>query len=97
MYSRSNTRENTLTPLIHLKKDTYVDDIQGGRDSTKILRRFKVEAIQIMAEAGFTLHKWHSNIRALELDDLHEELKEMSVKANYNTKMEYHGTNQGIS
>ena len=29
-------------------------------------------------------HKWHSNVRALELDDVHEELKEMSVKANGN-------------
>ena len=40
-----------------------------------------------MAEAGFMLHKWHSNVRALELDEEHEELKEMSVKANYNTKI----------
>ena len=39
-----------------------------------------------MAEAGFTLHKWHSNVRALGLGDLHEELK-MSVKVNYNTNI----------
>ena len=70
-----------------LKRDTYVDDIQGGIDSIESLRRFKVEATQIMAEAGFTLHKWHSNVRALELDEVHEELKEMSVKVNYNTKI----------
>ena len=70
-----------------LKRDTYVDDIQGGGDSIKSLRRFKVEATRIMAEARFTLHKWHSNVRALELDEVHEELKEMSVKANYITKI----------
>ena len=40
-----------------------------------------------MAEAGFTLHKWHSNVRALEFDDVHEELKEMSVKANDKTEI----------
>ena len=40
-----------------------------------------------MAEAGFTLHKWHFNVRVLELDDVHEELKEMSVKANDSTKI----------
>ena len=42
-----------------------------------------------MVEAGFTLHKWYSNVRALELDDVHEELKEMivKVKANDNTKI----------
>ena len=32
------------------------------------------------------LHKWHSNVRALELDDVYEELK-MSVKANDNKKI----------
>ena len=40
-----------------------------------------------MAEAGFTLQKWHSNVTSLELDEAHEELKEMSVKTNYNTKI----------
>ena len=40
-----------------------------------------------MAEAGFTWHKWHSNVRASELDDPHEELKEMSPKANDSTKI----------
>ena len=45
-----------------LKKDTYVDDIQGGGDSIESLRNFKVGATQIMVEAGFTLHKWHSNV-----------------------------------
>ena len=69
-----------------LKKDTYVDDIQGGADSIKSLRRFKVKATQIMAKAGFTLHKWHSNVRALELDEVDEELEEMSVKANCNKR-----------
>ena len=70
-----------------LKKDTYVDDIQGGADSIKSLRRFKVEATQIMAKARFTLHNWHSNVRALELDEVDEALEEMSVKANCNTKV----------
>ena len=70
-----------------LKRDTYVDDIQGGGDSIKSLQRFKVEATRIMVESGFTLHKWHSNVRALESDEVHEELKEMSVKVNYNTKV----------
>ena len=40
-----------------------------------------------MVEAGFMLHKWHSNVRALELDDGHEELEDMSVKANDNTNI----------
>ena len=40
-----------------------------------------------MVEAGFALYKWHSNTRALEQDDVHEESKETSVKANYITKI----------
>ena len=58
-----------------------------GGDSIESLRRFKVEAIQILAETGFTLYKWHSSVRALELDDIREELKEMPVKADDNTKI----------
>ena len=38
-----------------LKRGAYIDDIQGGLDSIESLQRFKVEATQIMAEAGFTL------------------------------------------
>ena len=70
-----------------LKRNAYIDDIQSGRDCIESLQRFKVEATQIMAEAGFTLQKWHSNVTSLELDEAHEELKEMSVKTNYNTKI----------
>ena len=70
-----------------LKMDTYVVNIQGGGDSMESLRRFKEEATQIMAEAGFTLHKWHSNVRTLELDDVNEESKEMPVKANDSTRI----------
>ena len=44
-----------------LKEDTYVDDIQGGGDSEEDVVRFKTEATKIMGEAGFELHKWHSN------------------------------------
>ena len=69
-----------------LKRDAYIDDIQSGRDSIESLQRFKVEATRIMAEAGFTLQKWHSNVTSLELDEAHEELK-MSVKTNYSTKI----------
>ena len=46
--------------------DTYVDDIQYGTDSLQELETFKVESTEIMNEGGFTLHKWHSNVSALE-------------------------------
>ena len=49
-----------------LLDDTYVDDIQYGRDKVEALTRFKEEATQIMHKRGFTLHKWHSNVPTLE-------------------------------
>ena len=47
-------KEEYTDTINTLKKDTYVDDIQVGGDSIESLRRFKVEPMQIMAEAGFT-------------------------------------------
>ena len=46
--------------------DTYVDDIQGGGDSEEDVIKFKNEATEIMSEAGFELHKWHSNCPSVE-------------------------------
>ena len=45
-----------------LLSDTYVDDVQSGGENVEELKRFKDEATTIMAEGGFKLHKWHSNI-----------------------------------
>ena len=44
-----------------LKDNTYVDDVQSGGDTKEELVRFKEEAMKIMGEGGFQLHKWHSN------------------------------------
>ncbi len=49
-----------------LRNDTYVDDIQGGGDSEEHVIEFKNESTEIMNEAGFQLHKWHSNCPAVE-------------------------------
>ena len=56
-----------------LMDDTYVDDIQYGSDKAEDLARFKEEATQIMQEGGFSLHKWHSNVPALEGVPQHKE------------------------
>ena len=49
-----------------LLTDTYVDDIQAGGKKPTDLETFKTEATTIMDQGGFELHKWHSNIEALE-------------------------------
>ena len=47
-------------------KNTYVDDVQSGGRQKEELLKFKEEAIKIMEEGGFQLHKWHSNIPEVE-------------------------------
>ena len=47
-----------------LKDDTYVDDVQYGSNVKENLEKFKKESKLILG--GFTLHKWHSNIKSLE-------------------------------
>ena len=49
-----------------LLEDTYMDDVQSGGDSISELETFKEHATTIMEKAGFTLHKWHSNVEELE-------------------------------
>ena len=44
-----------------LRVDTYVDNIQGGGNSVEDVVKFKDESTEIMKDAGFELHKWHSN------------------------------------
>lgn len=56
-----------------------------GETALKAYKRPKIEATQTMKEAGFTLSKRHSNVRALEVDDVHEELKEMSARVDDST------------
>ena len=53
----------------HLQKNTYVDDIQCSADSKEELIRFKEKSKTIMAEGGFTLHKWHSKAQIADHDE----------------------------
>ena len=47
-------------------KCVYVDDIIGGGDTAQDCLHFQNSAIAIFKEAGFLLHKWHSNVPHLE-------------------------------
>jgi len=76
-----------------LLRNTYVDDVQCGGNSKEELLKFKREASHILQEAGFSLHKWHSNNKKVETQDseenllVHEELttyakEEMGTKSD---------------
>lgn len=62
----SQYAEKYPTTTDELLKNTYVDDIQSGGGQKEELLKFKEEAIKIMKEGGFQLHKWHSNVPEVE-------------------------------
>ena len=62
----SQYAEKYPTTTDELLKNTYVDDVQSGGRQKEELLKFKEEAIKIMEEGGFQLHKWHSNIPEVE-------------------------------
>ena len=49
-----------------LKDGTYVDDINIASDTVDETRQVKEDAVKILGEGGFKLHKWHSNVAELE-------------------------------
>ena len=44
-----------------IMEDLYVDDLITGGEKITNVQTLKDTAIQIFKEAGFVLHKWHSN------------------------------------
>ena len=50
-----------------LKDEIYVDDVIGGANTTIDAQKFKSVATDVLGDAAFHLHKWHSNV--LELED----------------------------
>ena len=68
-------REKYPETVKHLEQNTYVDDVQCSADSKEEVIKFKKESIEIMADGGFTLHKWHSNVKIAE----HEEKQNGNV------------------
>ena len=49
--------------VIELKQSMYVDDLIGGGDNTESAKKFKENIVKIFDEAGFKLHKRHSNVQ----------------------------------
>ena len=55
--------------IMELKQSMYVDDVIGGGDSMESTKKFKENIVKIFNEAGFKLHKWHSNVAELEKEE----------------------------
>ena len=89
----SQYREAFPETVETLLRNTYVDDVQCGGQSKEDLANFKREATHILQQAGFSLHKWHSNIDEVESPDVNTSIpvpedtttyakEEMGTKAN---------------
>ena len=82
--SSNQYKEKYPETVKQLMQNTYIDDVQCVADDEKVLFRFMEESTMIMAEGGFSLHKWHSNVPALESagDDQQKVLEETYAKTS---------------
>ena len=51
-------------------KSLYVDDVISGTDTVDQGCRLKEVAVSVFGEAGFKMHKWHSNVEKLEAEEV---------------------------
>ena len=62
-----------------LRRSLYVDDLLTGGQTVPEARTRKEKSIEVLDDATFQLHKWHSNVKELERDsDQHENHDEQS-------------------
>ena len=51
----------------------YMDDLNGGGETTDHARKLQQTAHSVFGEATFELHKWHSNVLSLEAETVEAE------------------------
>ena len=55
--------------VAEIEKSLYVDDLISGANSTPKALELKSAAKEVFGDAGFQLHKWHSNAKAIEAEN----------------------------
>ena len=63
-----------------LKKNTYVDNLMHGGEDVEDLVKFKEESSTILESGKFPVHKWESNVAALENEGMPNPTKFMGHK-----------------
>ena len=61
--------------VAEILRSLYVDDLISGDVTITKAKKLKTDAVEIFSDAGFHLHKWHSNAPELE-ESLLENFKE---------------------
>ena len=80
--------------VAEILRSLYVDDLISGDATITKAKQLKTDAVEIFSDAGFHLHKWHSNAPELE-ESLLENVKESEdtyAKQNLNTEGSGGGT-----
>lgn len=62
-----------LELVAKIRKELYVDDLISGSTTVFKTRELKDKTAAIFQDACFNLHKWHSNVPELELEQLAQE------------------------
>ena len=62
----TDKREEQQEIIDAWKDDIYVDDVIGGANTTTEALQVKETATEVLGDATFQLHKWHSNVLELE-------------------------------
>ncbi len=55
-----------------IRKGLYVDDLMMGGETVDTVATKRTRAVEVFNDGAFKLHKWHSNVKALETSDLSE-------------------------
>ena len=71
--------------VCEIKKNMYVDDLISGGTTVPKAREMKDAATKIFADAGFKLHKWHSNVPELESAETDQTADQMFAKQQLGT------------
>lgn len=72
--------------IAELRRSLYVDDLVSGKPTVKEAQDLKRGAIKVFEDAKFTLHKWHSNVSALEESETRTENEETFAKQQLGTQ-----------
>ena len=69
--------ESTFPELVEeIRKGSYVDDLMMGGETVDTVATKRTRAVEVFNDQAFKLHKWHSNVKALETSDLSESNEE---------------------
>ena len=81
-----NLRAKHPGEVEEIMKSLYVDDVISGTDTVDQGSNLKEVSVTVFGEAGFELHKWHSNVSELEAEPILEDEGQTYAKEQFGVK-----------